>query len=191
MIKEIKMRKKLIKLMVTLVLGVVIALPSMAFAWSTAQNWYEGPETFDKIEIFMQDTTTLTEPLMANIPQADWQSVLVNASYNLITGPETNFVGYFSFKLPDPDSVARTFDYLVYDKGLLLYGQTITLGGGHQDYPTFAGADGITGSNGFAYDRSSPLDCPTPAVPLPPSVLLLGTGLLGLRLLPLRKKIAD
>jgi len=180
------MRTKLIKLILVLALGVVICLPSMASAWMTG-GFYEGYEFFDKIEIFMQDGTLLTDPAMVNLSNPDWKSVLVNDTYTLITGPETNYLTN-NFQLPDPDSVARTFDYLVYDKGQLLYGQIITLGGGHLDLPIWAGADGITGSNGIAYDRSDPP--PTGVVPLPPTVLMLGSGLFGLGFLPWRKKTA-
>ena len=172
------------------ILGVVTCLPGIVGAdttWSTGQMWYEGPsyagnpEFFDKIEIFMQNNTILTAPVLIDFPQKDWQSVLVNPKYNLITGPETNYLGLFSIQLPTPQDIARTFDYLVYDKGTLLYGQTITLGGGHMEYPLMSVADGFMGSNNIPYDRT--------AVPLPGTLLLLFTGLACLAILRGRKRI--
>ena len=172
-------------------LGLVICLSGTAAAdttWSTGQIWSEGPsyasglpELFDKIEIFMVDNTILTAPVMIDIPQSNWHSVLVNPTYNLITGPETNYLGLFNMQLPTPQDLARTFDYLVYDKGTLLYAQTITLGGGHLDYPLMVTADGFMASNDRPYDR-----CLTP---LPGTLLLLLTGLLGLLVLQKREKI--
>lgn len=172
------------------VLGMVIGLPGMAAAdttWSTGQMWYEGPsfagnpEYFDKIEIFMVDDTLLTAPVLVGFPQNGWHSVLVNPRYNLITGPETNYLGLFSMQLPTPENVVRHFDYLVYDKGTLLYGQTLTLGGGHMEYPLMTSADGFMASNDRPYDRG--------VVPLPGTLLLLASGLVCLAFLKGRNRI--
>jgi hypothetical protein len=172
-------------------LALVFCLPAIAAAdstWSTGRIWTEGPsyatgqpELFDKIEIFMVDNTSLTAPVMIDIPQSGWTSVLVNPTYNLITGPETNYLGLFNMQLPAPSTQARTFDYLVFDKGSLLYGQTITLGGGHLEYPLLVLADGLRGSNGQPYNRTM--------ASLPGTLLLFLTGVLGLLLLSKRQKI--
>jgi hypothetical protein len=184
------MMMNVVKLFLVSLLGVFICLSSPAAAdttWSTGPLWYEGPaylggpELFDKIEIFMVDGTMLSAPVMIDFPQSNWRSVLVNPQYNLITGPETNYVGLFSMQLPAPQNQARTFDYLVYDQGELLYGQTITLGGGHMEYPLMVVPDGILGSDTRPYDRN--------VASLPGTFLLFTSGMIGLLILNKREQI--
>lgn len=180
---------KFLRFLAIIALGTVICLPSMAMAWTLPGKFIENGTDpsgvnygqFDKIEIFLIDGTTFDAPFIqeASIAGVGWTSTLVEPTYTLVTGPLTNLLGPFTVELPDPSTESHVLDYLVWDDDTLLYSQRITWngtgsGGDYNgwSYPILD-SDGSTytydGTSG-TYDRA----------PIPPSVLLLGTGLLGL-----------
>lgn len=186
------MRTKLIKLIVVLALGVVILMPASAWAWTASfmEDGYSGItghySTFNKIEVFMLDDTNLTDPTLINFSESGWTGNVVNSGYFVAAKASPGGTVYFTLQLPDPSSQARVFDYVLFKDDVYVASQHITWNGGGWSYPYFAG-DGIHAYDGSLYDRSTP-SFRDSAVPLPPTVLLLGTGLLGAGCLPLRKK---
>lgn len=189
------MKIKFLSFLTIIALGTVICLPSMAMAWTLPETFIENGTDpnhvnhgqFDKIEAFLIDGTTFDAPFIqeASIAGVGWSSILVNSVYSLSTGPLTNILGPFTVELPDPPSTAHVLDYFVYRDDTLLYSQRITWNG------TGSGGDyngwsyPILDSNGSTYtynETSGTYD----RASIPPSVLLLGTGLLGL--IGLRRK---
>jgi len=191
------MKKNLPKFMVILALAAVICLPGMVMAWTLPGTFYENGKDpngvnhgqFDKIEVFMLDGTTFDAPFIQNasIASAGWSSTLINPYYSLSTGSPTNLLGPFTVELPDPKATSHALDYFVYLGNSLLYSQRITWNGTGSggDYYGWSfpllPSDGSTytyGGTSGNYDR----------VPLPPTALLLGSGLVGLGLLRRRRK---
>ena len=186
--------KTLVKLLMLLSLGAVICLPGMAMAWTLPGAFFENGTDpngvnhgqFDKIEIFMMDGLTFNAPFIKNASlPSGWSATLVDPKYTLVRGPITSLLGPFTVELPDPSTTSHVLDYFVWDDNMLLYSQRITWngtgsGGDYNgwSYPILA-SDGsnytYNGTTG-TYDRA----------PIPPSMLLLGTGLLGL--IGLRRK---
>jgi hypothetical protein len=178
------------KVFMVVTLGALICLPGTAGAWTLSGIFYEdggGHGPFTKIEQFMIDGTTFDAPFIvdSSIAGQGWDSVLVNPTYSLVTGPLTTRLlsgGQFTVELPDPSSTPHVLDYLVWNGSTLLYAQRITWNGTGQggdyhgwSFPTIT-SDGIhytyAGVIG-EYDRAD-------LAPLPPSILLLGMGLVGL-----------
>jgi hypothetical protein len=171
-----------------LILGALFCLPSLAMAWTLPGTFIENGTDpngvnygqFDKIEIFMVDGSTFDAPFIqaASLPSG-WSSTLVDATYTLVTGSLTSLLGPFTVELPDPSTTTHVLDYLVWRDDTLLYAQRVTWNGTGSggtyngwSYPVLDSNgstytyDGVTGT----YDRA----------PLPSTLLLLGTGLLGL-----------
>jgi hypothetical protein len=186
--------KNFVKLLILLTLGAIICLPGLAMAWVPSVTFIENGTDpngvnhgqFDKIEIFMMDGSTFNAPFIQNASlPGGWSSNLVDPKYTLVTGLLTSLLGPFTVELPDPSTASHVLDYFVWDDNTLLYSQRITWNGTGSggdsngfSYPILA-SDGSTytynGTTG-TYDRA----------PIPASVLLLGTGLLGL--IGLRRK---
>ena len=182
------MKIKFLSFLTILTMGMVICLASIAMAWTLPGTFIENGTNpngvnygqFNKIEAFMIDGTTFDAPFIqeASIAGVGWSSTLVNSVYSLATGPLTDILGPFTVELPDPQSTAHVFDYFVYRDDTLLYSQRITWngtgsGGDYNgwSYPILDsdGSTYIYNGNSGTYDRAS----------IPPSVLLMGTGLLG------------
>jgi hypothetical protein len=199
MIKEMNMRTKLIKLIMVLALGAVICLPEVASAYLAPGTWREaGSETatipFTKLEVFVTDSTILTDPVLVNLNKTTWTSTLVNEKYFLAEGPPPGTIDY-RWQFPDPNTTPREVEYLVWNGDELNSSQHIIFTGSGYRYPTdtrdwgYYEGDGVHDFYGnLLPSREDPLLLLSAAVPLPPSVLLLGSGLLGLGFLPRRKQ---
>jgi hypothetical protein len=189
------MKIKFSRFLTILALGAMIFLPGMAMAWISPVAFIENGTDptgfnhgqFNKIEIFMIDGSVFDAPFIqeASIAGAGWSSSLVQPKYTLVTGPLTSYLGPFTVELPDPSNIQHVLDYFVWKDSALLYAQRLTWdgtgsGGDYNgwSYPILAS----DGSN-YTYDGTSGT---YDRAPLPPSLLLLGTGLLGL--LGLRRK---
>jgi hypothetical protein len=188
------MQRKLTKLIMVLTLGALILMPAMAQAWTASfmEDGYSGItgaySTFNKIEAFMLDGTELTDPTYINFGESGWISEVVNPGYSVASKPVPGGTVYFTLQLPDPSSSPRVFDYVLFKDDVYVASQHITWTGGGWSYPYFAG-DGIHAYDGSLYNRTEP-SALNNSVPLPPSALLLATGLLGLGFVPRKKKTA-
>jgi hypothetical protein len=191
------MNKNLPKFMVLLALAAVICLPSMVMAWTLPGVFYENgidPSEvnhgqFDKIEVFLIGGTTFDAPFIqsASIASAGWSSTLVNPQYSLSTGLPTNLLGPFTVELPDPKATSHVLDYFVYLGNSLLYSQRLTWNGTGSGGTYNGWSYPLLPSDGSTYTYNSTTGDYNRNVPLPPTLLLLGSGLVGLGLLRRRK----
>ena len=191
------MKKNFLKFCVMLALATVIFFPSMVMAWTLPGAFYENgidPNqvnhgTFDKIEVFMMDGTTFDAPFIQNasIASAGWSSTLVNPQYSLSTGSPTNLLGPFTVELPDPPATSHVLDYFVSLGNNLLYSQRLTWNGTGSGGTYYGWSFPLLPSDGATYTYNGTSSTYDRNVPLPPTLLLLGSGLVGLSLLRRRK----
>jgi hypothetical protein len=180
--------------MVMLALAAVFCLPGLAHAdyvqtWSE-NGWYGTPstqQTWDKAEAFWVSGGTWIAPGLT-IAVTDWSAALINPTYARAAGPTFNssLQGNFSFTTYATDRTGT--DPLVFD-WILSYGNTIVgfdrltwtpaAGGGWTLTESPIPADEYTAQSSQE-NRSH--------APLPPTMLLLGSGLLGLVLLRRRQR---
>jgi len=180
--------KTLVKLFILLSLGAVICLPGMASA-DYIQNWTENGlygtpatyQTWDTAEAFLLSPGTWIGTGLTINSGTGWTATLINPTYALATGNPfiSRTQGNFFFTTSATDLTGPfSFDWV------LSSGGTITKGG------TIVGVQRsiYTPGVGWSYadvTANPPLENRSHA-PLPPTALLLGTGLLGL--LGLRRK---
>jgi hypothetical protein len=187
------MPTKMIKLIVVLALGAIICLPGVAGAFidqgivfdDWAQQFNEsGVGNFDAMECFMvsggSEWTSID-----GFSNGSWSGEIVSPNYVMATG---NTVTNLNFNLRGTDvgpPNVFTFDFLAWDGGIItgtLKEHTrVSYNGGWSFAASPADVSG--------YDRSDPFAARA-VVPLPPSVLLFSTGLLGLGFWPRKKQSA-
>jgi hypothetical protein len=175
------MKKNFQKFSVMLALAAVISLPGMARA-DYIQSWvengiYQGAtQTWDKMEIFLISPGNWTGTGLSGFSATGWSSELINSKYALATGSLYNptVSGNFYYTTSSTDRTnPYTWDMFLWN------GDTI-VGVQRSIY---------TPSGGWVYAdlTANPPSENRAHAPLPPSVLLLGSGLLGLVLLCRRK----
>jgi hypothetical protein len=172
--------RKLAKVLLVLALGAVICLPGMGLAdvvpiggpsgdWTqgfiTETNW---PAGFNNYEAFMTAGSSVFTDTSINSPSS-WTGRIINPGYILFTGNSIDQL-YFILSGTDVGPPNQfTIDFLMWGgpilTGTLLMQVSWSLDGSvwHAGWPS-------TDVN--AYNRAP--------VPLPPTVLLLGSSLLGL-----------
>lgn len=183
------MKKNFPKFMVMLALAAVVCLPGMADA-DYIQGWSENgkygtpatQQTWDKAEAFLVSGGTWTAPGLT-IAVTDWAATLINPTYARATGPTFNssLQGNFSFTTYATDRTGT--DPFVFD-WILSYGNTIVGFDRLTWTPAAGGGWTLTESQIPAAqftDESSREN--RSHAPLPPTMLLLGSGLVGLILL--------
>jgi hypothetical protein len=186
------MSKDVLKFSVMLALAALIWLPGMASAdyvqvWSENGQYTNAQQTWDKAEAFLVSGGTWTEPGLT-IAVTDWTATLINPTYVLATGPAFNssLQGLFSFTTYATDRTST--DPFVFD-WILWYGDTIV---GFDRLTWTPAPDGgwiLTETPISAADFYAQSSQENRAhAPLPPTVLLLGSGLVGLVLLNRRKR---
>jgi hypothetical protein len=194
------MRMKIIKLILVMALGLVICLPAVASAYTVSGTWQEaGSENaqvpFTKIEVFVIDANTMTGPALINLNRSSWTSTLINDKYSLAEGPAPGTLN-FNLQLPGSGTTPVEIEYLVWNGDVLNSTQDMIFTGSKYSFPTGTRAWGYYDGDGIhdfygnlLPSREDPPQLLSAVVPLPPSALLFGSGLLGLGFLPWRKKI--
>ena len=183
--------KTLVKYLVVLALAAKLCMPGVAWAYLTGGTWIEtGAETgyapFTKIEVFADASTTLTNVVLYGLSAPGWTNTLVNPRYSVAEGPAP-VSGYvlFTWQFPDPGDQYREIEYLVWNGTTLNSQQHLAFNQSGWIVPSGTGSWGYYQGDGMQDFYENPLPSSSHA-PLPPTVLLLATGLLGL--IGLRRK---
>lgn len=175
--------KNLIKSLIVMALAANICLPGVASAYLTGGTWIEtgaenGSAPFTKIEVFADDSTTLTGVVLYDLSATGWTNTLVNPQYSVAQGPYTGSVT-FTWQFPDPGDQYRAIEYLVWNGDNFLTQQHLVFNQSGWYVTTGTRSWGYYSGDGVHDFFGNPLPSTSP-VPVPPALLLLATGLLGL-----------
>ena len=161
--------KKGLLIFLLLSFSLIIGPANQASAWDYTIGddgvWNGTHFNLDKLEFFIISGGTFADPAQTNFSNPGWQATLVNPRYSQAIGPGVGSI-FWTFRFADPYSVPIILDWLAYSEGNFRGDARVSFTGGSFSYYNLLNPDPSS------YDRS--------AVPLPPSVLLLVTGLLGL-----------
>jgi hypothetical protein len=186
------------KLILLLALGMLICLPGMASAevislpgmtsgdWSSpfgengyyaaAPTYYSGPsptfQTFDEAMAVMVSGAGFSSALSSL--SGGWTSGMISPTEVYASGPAPADGGgsdvlYYTYNFAGLSTSPLTFDWFIYNNGAVVGGESVV----------------YDGNGGYTY--GNPTAAAPAFVPLPPSVLLLGSGLFGLGILGRRK----
>jgi len=172
----------MLKVFMVLALGVSICMPGMALA-DYVQTWtengiYGSPpayQTWNEAEAFLISPGHWTGDGLSGFSAADWTSTIVSPTYVLATGPDYNSAvrGNFYFTTSATDILPGTsftwdwvLSYVSHNASTIVGVQESTL----------------TPTGGWNYTEltSNPPAENRDLVPIPVSLLLLGSGLVGL-----------
>lgn len=181
-------------LLVAVALGFCLALsifaPTTASAdWGFRMNEDQygfGGGNFAKIEFFIPDVLqnagiTWSGTGVSNFDNAGWNAQQINPTYVLATGPKTTGNMFWDVLFTGAAPTEFRLDYLGYkDNGNMSYGTTLTIKNG-----VVTNWAQLNLNNLPNYGR-------TPVVtPVPPTVFLLGAGLIGMAVLRKRVRSKD
>ena len=154
-------------------LSLTIGPAKQASAWNYTigdDGWWNGTHyNLDKLEFFIISGGAFADPSQTNFTDKSWHATLANPQYSLATGSGVSSL-FWTFHFADPYSGPITLDWLAYSGGTFLGDARVTFTGGSFSFYNL--------SDPPSYDRS--------AVPLPSTLLLLGSALVGLGLLKRR-----
>lgn len=182
-IREKEGRMKFITLALGVFLSLFIFTPTIAFAdWSQEFNEngiYNGTTySITKIEVFkLAGTSDLASPGMSNFTAGTWTTQMPNSTYAVATNAGvSNFNWLFTFTGTSSSSIS--LNYLAYTSTGQVFGTALNF--------NYSGTSGWSTPDITNVDVNNPVYNRSP-VPVPPTVLLLGAGLIGVTVL--RKRI--
>ena len=175
------MKQDLLKFSVMLGLAAVICLPGLASA-DYVQTWSENGlyggtyKTWDTAEAFLRTPAISWAGTGLTIESGTgWTAALINPQYALATGSAYDVQNSENFNFTTSTTAGSfSFDWVLSSGGNIV----------GVDHLTWTSGGGWTGTE--IPSASAPVENRSP-VPLPPTLLLLGSGLVGLLLLRQRK----
>jgi hypothetical protein len=173
-LREDKKMKSMAKVIMLLALALVICLPGMASALTQGWTWDFTldplPNSVDTLEgfIVLPSSATFATPGFDMSAYSGWTNFLVNPQYAFATGPgHTNFASQFNTNFTDTVPAGTYMDWYAYSGGI---NGTVV-----EEWRQLVGSP--TDFVAITIPRDDPSHN---LVPLPPTALLLGSGLLGL-----------
>jgi hypothetical protein len=167
------------KTILMLALGMLVCLPGMASAdlistgdpmeiGSWAQRFQEnGVGTYDTMEFFIvSGATDFEAPGANNFSSSGWTGTVINPDYARATGSDKTDM-QFDVRWTSAQSVPFRMDFLAWDGSILKEAVHADWSGGGWSFTGFALTQDYQDAN---FSR----------VPLPPTALLMGVGLLGM-----------
>lgn len=164
----------------TLIFILVLCLPTIALATSWSKRWTEnGVGYFDKMEIFMiSSSADFDAQGLANFTYRSWKGELINPDYALATGDPITKTSFDTIFNSDPFQ-PLIFDFLAWKGTTLLERVKVTWDTSDWSHFSLSSEDDPTYNRSPISDPLYPEINPNP-VPEPASMLLMGSGLLGL-----------
>jgi hypothetical protein len=162
--------KTLVKLLMLLTLGAVICLPGMALAYTFNTGTLQTSYNPNAVYLFMDGTATMT---IQHFLPASWTISEETPSEIILTGPNIGIGQVF-------------FDLTFTSASLPMSCQwaEVLWASDHQNYTLLGSGSLFYSGSGLTIPTTDNGVDPTfthqSNIPLPPTVLLLGTGLLGL-----------
>ena len=173
------MNKSVLKIFLVLALGMTICLPGLAMgdiiivgdplnvgSWAQAFN-ESGVGSFNKMEFFIvSDTTDFEPPGISSFTASGWTGSLLNPDYILALGTPATINTNFTLQWITNQPIAFEVDMLAWSGASVVDRAHASWNGSAWNFTVLSNVAGN-------YDRSA-------AAPIPPTVLLMGSGLLGL-----------
>jgi len=193
-----QMRKKITFWAVLICLSVAFFVPPAAADWSFrfGDNGY-WPATnttynFTRVDFFITtpNSSVWTPQGVNNFSASGWSSTVVNPTYATASGPPATGAVFWTLNFTGSPPATFNFDYLVYTGNTVVSAYSMVLNNGTWNSNQNTGSGGGWSTIVVPDMQTIPSNYDTTPIPLPGTILLLGTGLLGVILFRRKTQIA-
>jgi hypothetical protein len=155
------------------------AAADWSFSFGDDRYWQGMYYNYDKIDFFITTTgITWSSNGVNNFSASSWSSQIINPTYVLATGPPATSTVNWTMNFTGTAPGVFNFDYIVYTGPTVVSAYHMILNYGNWNSSENTGG-GTGGWSPISDLQHLPTSYNRTAVPLPGTLLLLGSGLLG------------